>query len=217
VASFLVDGIICVSQELKGRLYCRKQDIAIIPSSTDTELFRPLDQTECRSRLGWASDKAIAVFFGGTNPRVKRLDTALIVKQALCSHNTSIELRIVREVIPHGDMPVYLNAADCLVLLSSFEGSPNLVREACACNTPVVTVPVGDVCEVLRDVVPSQIVDRNIDEIAAAVARVAALKTRSNGRERMKRFSNEITAMRTTKFYTRIVAKYIQKYVIGAT
>jgi len=217
VASFLVDGIICVSQELRERLYCRKQDIAIIPSSTDTELFRPLTQAECRYRLGWAIDKPIALFFAGSNSRVKRLDIAVEIEKLLWSRDTSIELKIVREAISQHDMPIYLNSADCLVLLSNFEGSPNLVREACACNTPVVTVRVGDVCEVLRDVVPSQIVERDINELTEAVCRMTALRKRSNGRDHVQQFSNEITARRTIKFYSRIIAKYSQKYVVGAT
>jgi glycosyltransferase involved in cell wall biosynthesis len=47
----------------------------------------------------------------------------------------------------HQDVPVWLNAADVLLLCSRHEGSPNIVKEALACACPVVSVDVGDVAE----------------------------------------------------------------------
>lgn len=206
IASFLVDGVICVSEELRQRLFCKKTAV-VIPSSTDTELFRPLDQAQCRYQLGWVMEKPIAIFFAGSNARIKRLDMAIEMQKLLCSRNNSVELKIIRELVPLHEMPVYLSAADCLVFLSDYEGSPNLVREACACNTPIVTVAVGDVFEVLRNVVPSEIVKRNISELAAAVCRLAELRTRSNGREHVQHYSNQIIARRTIDFYSRVVGQ----------
>src|SRR5207253_3876490 len=53
-------------------------------------------------------------------------------------HNTSATREQVR---------LMLNAADCLLVTSLHEGSPNIVKEAMACNLPVVSVPCGDVIE----------------------------------------------------------------------
>ena len=42
-----------------------------------------------------------------------------------------------------------MNAVDVTLLTSDWEGSPGAVRESLACQTPVVSVPVGDVPNVL--------------------------------------------------------------------
>ena len=45
-----------------------------------------------------------------------------------------------------------MNACDALLFVSMYEGSPNIVKEALACNLPIVSVAVGDVAERLEGV-----------------------------------------------------------------
>jgi len=206
IASFFADGIICVSNELVGRLLCKKP-VEVIPSSTDTELFRPMDRAECRKALGWKLDVPTALFISGDDPGKKRLDTALEVDNLIAGNPYGVQLKIIREKVPLSQMPVHLNAADCLVYLSDFEGSPNLIREACACATPIVTVPVGDVLEVLSDVAPARIVDRDSRKIAEAVIELTRLQVRSNGRDKAHCYSNGLTALKTLNFYRRILSE----------
>jgi glycosyltransferase involved in cell wall biosynthesis len=78
-----------------------------------------------------------------------------------------------------------LNAADCLLVTSLHEGSPNIVKEAMACNLPVVSVPCGDVEERLRMTSPGSICPYNAERLASAVHEVLNSATRSNGREQL--------------------------------
>jgi len=206
-ASFLSDGIICVSRELAGRLVCRKP-IEIIPTSTDTDLFSPTDMNECRKMIGWDLHVPTALFLVGNNPGKKRLDLALEVEKHLLRKSSEVVMKVIRDEIPLSQVPAYLNAADCLVYLSDFEGSPNLIRDACACNTPIVTVPVGDVIEVLAEVTPSRVVRRDAYEIAEAVRELTLLQTRSNGRVKALCYSNEIIAKKTLNYYNKIISVY---------
>jgi len=53
--------------------------------------------------------------------------------------------------LPQDQVALWMNAADCLVLPSKSEGTPNVVLEALACGTPVVATPVGEVPELVHD------------------------------------------------------------------
>jgi glycosyltransferase involved in cell wall biosynthesis len=204
LSSFFADGIVCVSQEVAGRLLCNKP-LEIIPSSTDIELFRPLDRSECRKMLGWERNVPIALFFAGNDPEKKRLDLALRISRIIENSTGEIQFKVIKKELPLAEVPLYLNAADCLVYLSDYEGSPNLIREACACGTPIVTVPVGDVKEVLAEVSPSKIVERDIEEIVDTVCNLAKLQCRSNGRDKVLCYSNERIAQKTLAFYRTVI------------
>jgi len=206
-ASFLCDGIVCVSNELAGRLHS-KRPVVVIPTSTDLDLFKPIDRDACRTNLGWDLHVPIALFLVGNNAGKKRLDLALDVEEKLRKKSSQVVMKVIRDEVPLSQVPVYLNAADCLIYLSDYEGSPNLIRDACACGTPIVTVPVGDVKEVLAEVTPSRVVERDTDLIAEAVNELSALQTRSNGRAKALCYSNEITARKTLNFYDRIISTY---------
>lgn len=212
VASFFVDGVVCVSKELQNRLLTNKPCL-IAPSPTNLDFFRPMDREQCRRQLGWGSSKPVAIFFGQGGRKCKRSDMAKKIADRFRLTNSNVELKIISDMVPLDIMPIYLNAADCLVFLSDSEGSPNLIRDACACNLPIVTVPVGDVAEVLENVIPSKIVDRETEMLTREIINVSSLRTRSNGRTHVMKFSKEIIAMKHMEFYKELL-RCTQNYVL---
>jgi glycosyltransferase involved in cell wall biosynthesis len=93
-----------------------------------------------------------------------------------------VRLHVAADVQPD-EMPVLMSAADCLLVTSSVEGSPNAVKEALMCNLPVVATPVGDVPERLAGVDPSWLCPAEPEALAQAVRECIAGSRRSNGRD----------------------------------
>ena len=68
--------------------------------------------------------------------------------------------------VPNGEMPWCYSAADALLLCSDYEGSPTSIKEALACNRPVVATEVGDVGELLNGIAGTRICPQDAGTIA---------------------------------------------------
>jgi glycosyltransferase involved in cell wall biosynthesis len=193
--------VICVSTELRQRLWWRHRRITAIPTGVDTHAFHPHPRDAARRELGWSADDSIVLFNAGQTPAVKRLDLATAAVNVAQKIEPTIRLTVLDGSIDPKWLPLMMSAADCLLLTSDWEGSPTVVQEAMACNLPVVSVKVGDVLERLRGVKPSAIVPRSAVELGKAIAAMVHPPRRSNGRQ----FTDEISL-------TAIAPKLVQIY-----
>ena len=207
VAALRATRIICVSRELRDRLWWRSHTAAVLPSGVDTAMFRPMPKSDARAQLGWADDEKIVVSSAGTDPPRKRLDLAQAAIRTAESTCGKIRFIVLDGRTEHKEIPLLFNAADCLILTSESEGSPNVVKEAIACGLPVVSVDVGDVKERLRNVHPSHIVDRDPYELGAAIVQVLCDPRRSNGHEVVGEIAAENISERMLAIYRQVLER----------
>lgn len=200
IAALRAARIICVSNQLKDKLWWRRNRVSIIPTGVDMTLFYPCDLQEARRELGWGPTERVVLFNAG-DPLCKRLDLAQAAVQFAESLCGKIRFAVLGGNVPPNLIPLMMSAADCLLLTSDWEGSPNVVKEALACNLPVVSVDVGDVRERLEGVWPSFIVPRDAREIGKAICEVLRRRQRSNGRESEKDLSSEAVSQRIVSIY----------------
>ena len=182
IAALHATGLICKSEQLRQALWWRKNQAVVIPSGIDLNLFVPGPQIEARKELGWSLENPIAIINVREDPRAKGLDLAMAAMKFVSTRLPHAELQVIENVEPMR-MPLYYQAADVLLCMSIAEGSPNVVKEALACNLPVVSTPVGDVQERLAGVVPSCVVSRDPSSLGRAIVDILLTKQRSNGRE----------------------------------
>lgn len=136
------DQCILVSKSLAKKL--PKRTYQIIPSGINLNLFKPVSQNEARSKLGYLPNQRYVLFGGNPDQPVKRIGLAQEVIRIVRVQYPDLELIALRNT-PHSDMPIFLNACDALLLTSIHEGSPNIIKEALACNLPIISTNVGDV------------------------------------------------------------------------
>lgn len=194
-------AITCVSEQLRGRLWWRREAAQVIPSGVDLDVFYPRAKSEARAELGWRMDERVIVFNAGGDPLRKRLDLAQRAAEVTSTSLDAVRLCVLDGGTPPGSVPVYLNAADCLLVTSLFEGSPNIVKEAMACDLPVISVDVGDVRERLDGICPSAIVSPEPNEIARRLVEVLSRPVRSNGSTKVEEISTRAVAGRILKVY----------------
>jgi glycosyltransferase involved in cell wall biosynthesis len=193
--------IICVSEQLKQRLLWCKRRVTVIPSGVDLSLFYPRPKEAARHELGWRAAERVVLFNAGKFPQVKRLDLAKQAIEAAGALCGNIRFEVLDGSSDSRAIPTLMNAADCLLVTSDWEGSPNIVKEALACNLPVVSVDVGDVRERLAAVRPSRIVGRDPKEIGEALAEVLVRGERSNGFLAVQALSQDKVALAVSSVY----------------
>jgi glycosyltransferase involved in cell wall biosynthesis len=148
----------------------------------------------------------LILFAGNPAMALKRFDLA---EQSVANVNQSLPARLVHAFqVPHADMPYYLNASDVLVLTSIDEGSPNIVKEALACNLPVVSVDVGDVKERIAGIDGCELcADDRAETIATALERVLRRGKRVNGRETVRNLDERVLAQRVIDIYQETLSR----------
>jgi teichuronic acid biosynthesis glycosyltransferase TuaC len=197
----LVDRVIVTSEVVRQGLGVAQA--SIIPCGVNIDLFQPEPQVEARRRLGLALEHKLVLFCAGMRPE-KRFDLVSNAVGLLSAADPSVHL-VVASGQPHDAIPTYMNAADVLVLASDYEGSPTVVKEAMACNLPIVSVDVGDVAGVIAGVEGCYLCQRTPDDLAAKVSLALSPCRRTSGRSAIAQLSLEAIARRLIQEYESVL------------
>ncbi|HEX6986719.1 MAG TPA: glycosyltransferase, partial [Planctomycetaceae bacterium] len=157
----------------------RPDRVVRIPNGIDLTSFRPVPQREARLRVGLPAERPIILSVGNLQERkgfhlladalpavLERHPRALlvivggpapygddytgIVEERVRRHGLKDHVRLVGHR-RHEELGDWYSAADVFALISSREGSPNVLLEALACGTPAVATPVGGIPDELRN------------------------------------------------------------------
>ena len=207
LVSKIVDASIVKSEQMKK--FLGNNDAYVIPNGVDLSLFRPMPLDEARECLGLDQGKKYILFVGDKHGKVKRFD---IIKRAFNivkeNYEGAVDLMTIYRR-PQDEIPLYMNACNVLILTSNWEGSPNCIKEAMACNLPIVTADVGDVREVINDTKNCYICEREPSDIANGLLKVLRSNGRTDGREKIKHLSHANVTRNIIGVYNSVLGKRI--------
>ena len=142
--SLKASGVITVSKSLKN-LLPKGLNVNIIPSGIDLKIFRPESKESARKKLGLSLTSKYVLFPSNIKMSAKRYHLAKEVINIVRDH-IKVSLITLHKQNPE-NVALFMNACDVMLLTSANEGSPNVIKEAMACNMPIVSTAVGDVQE----------------------------------------------------------------------
>lgn len=181
----------------------------VIPNGVDLELFRPASKRDARAELAWDETRNYVLFPGAPeNPRKAFPLAQAAVEHASAEIGSRVELVPLWDVAPER-VPLLMNACDALVMTSHWEGSPNAIKEAMASDLPVISVPVGDVPQLLRDVTNCAVCPRDPFALGSALSQILRRGEATNGRSmiRQRGLSLENVAQRVIRIYEDVLQR----------
>jgi len=128
-------------------LYKNKQKREVICFGIDFNRFYPVDRSVARQKLGWDMNKQYILFASTFSRPEKNAQLAFDALAAL--NDESIELVEFKKEYKYDELNLLYNASNLLLMTSLHEGSPQVIKEAMACNLPIVATDVGDVRDVM--------------------------------------------------------------------
>jgi teichuronic acid biosynthesis glycosyltransferase TuaC len=171
---------------------------AVLPAGVDTGRFVPLPRAEARARLGLEPDRPYLLFAADPSRPEKRFDRAQQVAGAA-------RLLTLGRTAPER-VPLFVNAANAVVVPSEREGFGLAPLEALACDVPVLATPVGIAPEALAGIDGALCAPFDVAAWTRALEpHLADGDPRIEGRARAQQFSTDVMALRVIDAWRRLL------------
>lgn len=183
LAMFLSKYNIFVLKSMPNRAGYKKKNYSVVSCGVDLSVLKPMDMMEARKLLNWSTKDIHVLFAGSFDNQVKN---PLWAKKciALAGNYKLVELKGYKR----SEVNLLMNACNLLLVTSIREGSPQVVKEAMACNRPIVSTDVGDVKFVLGETKGCYITSRDeadcVDQIRKAI-QFSMKYSQTDGRDRI--------------------------------
>lgn len=219
--------VIYVAQHIHDLVFFKAKNYSIIPCGVSLDDCFLMDKTEARKQLGWSDDKKY-IMFGGAFSNTRK--NYALLKEAVDILNLNFETLNPKSHIEIVEMRglsreqcvLRMNACDVFALPTKNEGSPQALKEAMACNCPIVATDVADIKHLLGDLPGHYILpnkrgnsaywvgdESSVEKLAELLKQALAFNGRTKGRDRIVElgYTNELVAKKIIKIYEDIIGK----------
>lgn len=206
IAMYLSAYNIFVGQSLFDMAKYKGKNYIIQSCGLDLSIIKPISSKTARELLGWEQEKIYILFSGSFDNQVKNYPLA---KQSvdLAGDCLLIELKgYTKEQVV-----LLMNACNLVIVTSFRESGPLVVKEAMACNRPIVTTDVGDVKWVIGNTDGCYITSYDVNDCVENIKKAIQFsleKEETNARKRIfqLRLNSEEVALKIIGTYNKILS-----------
>jgi glycosyltransferase involved in cell wall biosynthesis len=200
-----VDLIYVQNQKMKNVVENINPNVEIMPCGTNPTFFSPLPGFVKKRK-----EEFLILFPGSPKIEVKNYPLFLEVMDSIKQlgvHN--IQYQCLENMSREQVRDAMLNS-DCLLMTSISEGSPQVIKEALYCDLPIVSVPVGDVDEMLAGIPNCKVAATHNKEELAQLLKATLLEDYAPIREsflKKSQYNNLYAAKRLAHRYSEVMVK----------
>ncbi len=171
------DKIIVMSERMQEEVNKQypKLDVEVIPDGIDLEKFQPNKSKK---------DSSYRILFSSVqkNNTGKRFELAQSAFNIFNAKYPNSEL-VFMSGIAHDKVSDFINGVDVILLTSTHEGWPNIIKEGLACNIPFVSTDVSDLKYFANLTKTCKVCDDNAESLAKGLDAVYNNKINENLRK----------------------------------
>jgi glycosyltransferase involved in cell wall biosynthesis len=200
IVNLLTTQSIFVSEELNDKILLKtsKRKLNVIPCGIDLTKFYPTDKQAARRQFNLQPDRKYILFSSSFSYRVKNYPLAKKAIDILKDSNVELlELKNYRRE----EVNILLNASDIALLTSFKEGSPQFIKEAMACNCPIVSTDVGDVKILIQGTEGCYLTNFTPEDVSEKIKKALGFQGRTDGRDKILHLNNENISERIYNIY----------------
>jgi len=209
--------VIYVAPHIREKLYFKAKHYSIIPCGISLDDCFLMPQNEARRELGWSLEKKY-ILFGGAFYNLRK-NAPLLFEAVEKLHRNDIEI-VEMWKLTRRECMLMMNATDVFALPTKNEGSPQALKEAMACNCPIVATDVSDIKYMLGNVQGHYVLENkrgtqtnwvgdehSADELAELLTKALSFGRRTAGREQLINinYTNDLIAKKILGIYKSIV------------
>lgn len=183
IFSLRASYMIYVAQHIYEKVYFkRKKNYSILPCGVNLDECTITDHEQARLELGFDADKKY-ILFGGAFENLRKNYPLLQKGIELLQRNDIVTMEM--KGLSRAEVSKLLCACDLFALPTKSEGSPQALKEAMACNCPIMATDVADIKHLLGNVEGHYICTFEPKNVAETLAKALEFNQRTKGRERI--------------------------------
>lgn len=196
--------VVCVARHIYDRLVFKPANYGILPCGVDLSAMPEQDFMQARRKLGFKDDVKY-VLFGGAFANLRK-NYPLLEKAVGLVKGYKIEV-LEMNGLDRGQVNDLMYACDVFCLPSKSEGSPQALKEAMACNCPVVATDIADVRHLLGNLDGHYICSFEPENVASMLTKAFAFGRRTEGRKRIMELGldNADVAKKLVSIYKNVI------------
>lgn len=182
--SLKADHVIYVAQHIRDLCYFKAKNYSILPCGVNLDEIEIIPYRQARRLLEFEDDKKY-ILFGGAFSNLRK--NYPLLKEAIeKSGRDDIEV-LEMKGLSRAECTLRMCACDLFALPTKSEGSPQALKEAMACNCPIIATDVADIRHLLGELDGHYICSFNPDEVANVLNCALSFNGRTEGRQRIIR------------------------------